>query len=323
MVRTGFAGAAPWRRAREIRDLRHNHNVKPILSEFGPSGGARRHHFKHHGIDFLVDFHGFYATVMPKQFTIRHAYRFSPEMRPGSAAARGVSGASSPTSAFRQTVFTWFRVRSRSSLLRPPRRASRTRLLPWGGQGTRRVLKSKFTPCCSRAHMPATSVEIMGDGPSFPCCGALNGKLGRAGCVTLLGECDHVFVKCRPGEASILVQHSMTAPNDDREARGISLLEAVAAGIPVVTTDERGFSGAAQRGSTGRLSPEGTAQGMARNIVLLPASRQMRRDCSHRGRTRVEASFGTERTWETLRTHLFDRPMQEAQRAQTVDGVRA
>jgi hypothetical protein len=126
MVRTGFAGATQWRRARELRDLPHTHKVEPILSEFGPSFGARRHHIKHHGIDFLVDFHGFDATVMPKRFTIRHAHRFSPVMRPGSAAARGISGASSPTSAFRETMFTWFRVRSRSSLLRPPRRASRS-----------------------------------------------------------------------------------------------------------------------------------------------------------------------------------------------------
>jgi glycosyltransferase involved in cell wall biosynthesis len=115
----------------------------------------------------------------------------------------------------------------------------------------------------------------------------------------------------------------MTAPNNDQDSRGISLLEAEAAGIPVVTTDERGVCDAAERGSTGCLSSEGTAQGMVRNIVLLTASRQMRRDCSHRGRARLDASFGAERTWERLQTHLFNQPIEEAQRVQPVDGVRA
>jgi glycosyltransferase involved in cell wall biosynthesis len=148
-----------------------------------------------------------------------------------------------------------------------------------------------------------------------------DGECGLAGCVTLVGECDHVFVKRRSAETSLFVQHSMTAPDNGQGSRGVSLVEAVEAGIPVVTKDKRDCFDAAEGGSTGRHSPVGTAQGMARNIVLLAASCQMRRDCSHCGRASAEAHFGAERTWERLRTRVFDRPMHEAPLLQSVDGV--
>jgi glycosyltransferase involved in cell wall biosynthesis len=324
ILRTGFAGAVPWSRERDLLNFLRAHNVKVILAEFGPSGCALRHFCKRHGIDLFVNFHGYDATVMPRRLTIRHAYR---------SLALDAAGFICGSQYFKRILVNLGFPADRVHVVpcgiecehfapSPTRDAN---LLIAVGRLTakKRADLTIRAFALARDQMPRLRLEIIGDGPLFPHCEALIGQLGLSECVTLLGERDHDFVRRRLAEASIFVQHSMTAPNNDQESQGISLLEAMAAGIPVVTTDHNGFSEAVVHGSTGLLSPEGDFQAMASNILLLAASDQMRREFGRRGRARVEAHFDAERTSERLRAVLFDRPAETAPLPGSADGDRA
>ena len=101
----------------------------------------------------------------------------------------------------------------------------------------------------------------------------------------------------------MFVQHSMTAPNGDQESQGVSLLEAMAASLPVVTTDHNGFAESVLHGETGLLSPEGDVAAMAENIARIAGDPGLRLALGQNGRARVANEFDMA---ARLRAVLFD-----------------
>ena len=70
-------------------------------------------------------------------------------------------------------------------------------------------------------------------------------------------------------QARAFVQHSMTAPGGDSEGTPVAILEASAAGLPVVSTRHAGIPDVVVEGTTGFLVDEGDTDGMARHLVAL------------------------------------------------------
>ena len=76
----------------------------------------------------------------------------------------------------------------------------------------------------------------------------------------------HEFVRKKLQEASVFVQHSVTAPNGDTESFGISLIEAMARGKLVVSSDNLGSKSLIQDKKTGLLFKQGNSDDL--KIVL-------------------------------------------------------
>jgi glycosyltransferase involved in cell wall biosynthesis len=76
-----------------------------------------------------------------------------------------------------------------------------------------------------------------------------------------------------------------------REGLPNSILEAMALGLPVVTTDVAGAKELVLDGQTGYVCPQGDAQGIARALIALTENELLRRHMSHSGRERVEREF--------------------------------
>lgn len=76
-----------------------------------------------------------------------------------------------------------------------------------------------------------------------------------------------------------------------REGLPNSILEAMALGLPVVTTDVAGARELVVDGQTGYVRPQGDAQGMARAIIALAENERLRRHMSRSGRERIEREF--------------------------------
>jgi len=87
--------------------------------------------------------------------------------------------------------------------------------------------------------------------------------------VTLLGPQPHERVLDELDRAYAFVQHSITAPDGDQEGAPVSIMEAGAAGVPVVSTRHSGIPNLVQHGMTGLLVAEHDIHGMARAMKRL------------------------------------------------------
>jgi glycosyltransferase involved in cell wall biosynthesis len=109
---------------------------------------------------------------------------------------------------------------------------------------------------------------------------------GAAG-VTLLGE--------RADVRDLMAAADVVCLLSDSEALPMSLLEAMALGLPVVATDVGGVAEAVVDGETGVLVAPGGAAAAGRALLALAADPERRRELGERARRRARERFGEER----------------------------
>jgi glycosyltransferase involved in cell wall biosynthesis len=81
------------------------------------------------------------------------------------------------------------------------------------------------------------------------------------------------------------------AMSSRREGLPNSILEAMAVGLPVVTTDVAGTSELVLNGETGYVVPQGDVDGMAHSMLSVLADQKLRQRMGHAGRARIEREF--------------------------------
>ena len=113
--------------------------------------------------------------------------------------------------------------------------------------------------------------------------------LGEA--VRVVGAVPHAEIAGILGRAHVYAQHCVTAPDGDMEGLGVSLIEASARGLPVVTTRHNGLPEVVLHGTTGLLSPEGDAEAMAANLAALAGEPARWTALGAAGRAHVEANY--------------------------------
>jgi len=125
-------------------------------------------------------------------------------------------------------------------------------------------------------------VRIAGDGPDRP---ALEAELARLGAaVELLGERDDVPALLARSDVFVLPSRSEGMP--------MSVLEAMAAELPVVASAVGGVPELVSDGETGALVPPGDPEALAAALAPLVADAGMRARLGRAGRERVQREFG-------------------------------
>jgi phosphatidylinositol alpha-mannosyltransferase len=82
--------------------------------------------------------------------------------------------------------------------------------------------------------------------------------------------------------------HIFCAPNTGNESQGIILLEAMAAGLPVIASNIEGFAGVLTEGIEGTLFRPKDSAGLAQALLLLVDSEEARDEMGARGRERAQ-----------------------------------
>jgi len=134
---------------------------------------------------------------------------------------------------------------------------------------------------------PAFRLQVVGDGPCMPEARQTIEQLGISEQVRLLGERRDVPDILR--EASLFVLPSRT------EGISLTLLEAMASGLPVVATRVGGNAEVVQHGRTGWLVPAGDAVQLADAIHRCWRAPDESRRFGRSGRERVERHFDVDR----------------------------
>lgn len=135
-----------------------------------------------------------------------------------------------------------------------------------------------------RERWASARLLLVGRGPEEPRLRALAHALGVAEHVSWVGEQADVFPYLR--EMTLYVQPSLAAgiPN--------SVLEAMAAGLPVVATDVGGTPEVVLDGQTGRLVAPGNPSALTEAMVAVLRDPRLAEEFGKAGRARVEARFG-------------------------------
>jgi glycosyltransferase involved in cell wall biosynthesis len=140
-----------------------------------------------------------------------------------------------------------------------------------------------------RINAEALSVFIAGDGPLF---NELQSEIRSRGiddCVFLLGYRDDI--------PRVMVSSDMLVLPSYREGTPLVILEAMAAGLPVIATDIAGIPEQIENGANGFLIPPGDADALATQIERLLSSPGLREQFGAAGRRR-SSQFSRDRMIE-------------------------
>jgi glycosyltransferase involved in cell wall biosynthesis len=133
--------------------------------------------------------------------------------------------------------------------------------------------------------------EIVGDGPEHAQLQALIQRLSLQHNVSLLGSLPHAAVIDRYGEAAIFVLPCVTGADGDRDGIPNVILEAMAMGLPVVSTQHSGIPEAVDNERSGLLVPPEDPIALADALQRLIEDEGLRRRYGRVGRRRVIDAF--------------------------------
>jgi colanic acid/amylovoran biosynthesis glycosyltransferase len=150
-----------------------------------------------------------------------------------------------------------------------------TRLATDGGQGVR------------------LDYRIVGDGPERPRLAGTIEELGLGNIVSILGWRTHEEVNQLLEESHIVLTPSVTAEDGDREGNPVSLMEALAKGLPVVSTYHSAIPELVRDGVNGYLVPERDVGALADKLHLLVTHPESWAGLGSAGRAIVEAEYAT------------------------------
>lgn len=137
----------------------------------------------------------------------------------------------------------------------------------------------------ARMGAEAPDLAIIGDGPDRAALAAQAQDLGLADRVDFMGYRSQSVVAEMLGKCDLLILPSFA------EGLPVVLMEALAAGTPVVTTQIAGIPELVRDGETGHLCPPGDADALARAIAAVLDDPDRARALAARGRAIVERDF--------------------------------
>jgi glycosyltransferase involved in cell wall biosynthesis len=153
--------------------------------------------------------------------------------------------------------------------------------------GTFRPVKDQATAIRAMRHvhqeLPGAVLAFAGDGPDLPACHELAATCGLQGAVKFLGS--RADIPQVLAAADVLLLTSLS------EAHSVSLLEGMAAGVPVVATDVGGNPETVVAGQTGLIAPAGDDVAIAQCLMKLLRDEALRQAMGQAARQRVRERF--------------------------------
>jgi colanic acid/amylovoran biosynthesis glycosyltransferase len=150
--------------------------------------------------------------------------------------------------------------------------------------------------------------QFVGEGPDRLDLEARIASAGLGEQVRLLGRRTRDEVAALLAEADVLVAPSVPTADGRREGIPVVLMEAMAAGVPVVASDLSGIPELVQHEQSGLLAPPRDSEALASALERLHADPDLRRRLAAAGRERVLAGFHLKRNAARLVEQLCAPP---------------
>lgn len=149
---------------------------------------------------------------------------------------------------------------------------------------------------------PRLRLEIVGDGPLRS---ELERAIQRSGLgerVWLHGALAPDLTRQRLAEADVFVHHAVTGPDGDTEGQPVTILEAMAAGLPLVLTSHAGIPEMVRDGEHAIFTAERDVDATARALLALAADSELRYTMGIAAWKHARATYDH----EVVRPHLLN-----------------
>jgi len=146
-----------------------------------------------------------------------------------------------------------------------------------------------------RLRFPEARLTIAGSGPERQTLEALAASLGFGNAVTFTGQLENAEMADLYRTATIMLNPSLV------DNMPISILESLASGVPVVSTNVGGVPHLVQDGETALLVPPGSPEPMAEAMSRITVDKILARRLSEAGSAAVQVY-----AWPNVRDRLFE-----------------
>ena len=274
-----------------FRDL----DVDVILAEFGTTGADVWKHARDLDIPLIVHFHGHDAhrssTVDPYREKYREMFKY---------AFRIVSVSNYMTKALIELGADPSRIVTNPYGPRPAFFDSRpdySRTVLCLGRFTdikaNHLTLMAFREALKR--VPDAHLMMVGDGELLETCRSLAEVWGISKSVTFAGAIPHSDVQRLFSNACCFAQHSVVPSYGDAEGTPVAILEAGAAGLPVVSTRHAGIADAVVHGETGFLVEERDVEGMGEYLSTLLGDQSLAESMGAKAREHIRLNYNIDR----------------------------
>lgn len=248
------------------------HHIRVVLAEYGPSGVAMLPVCKQAKIPLVVHFHGYdaYRDDIMQSYGIHY-----PDLFNQAAAVIAVSkhmvkrlvnlGCKETKIHYCPYGYdTQLFMPAPAELPKPPHFLSVGRF-----DDTKAPHLTILAFAQVAAQMPHARLYMAGNGHLLDSCRILVQALKLSHAVLFLGSVSHPQVARLMQQSLAFVQHSVCTPQNDTEGTPVAIIEAMASGLPVVSTHHAGIPDVIQHGQSGFLVAEGDVTGMAAHLLHL------------------------------------------------------
>jgi colanic acid/amylovoran biosynthesis glycosyltransferase len=300
-LRRRYGSALAFDNRMRLREFLEAQKVTAVLAEYGPMGVLAGDVCRQLGIPLHVYFHGYDASVTPRHPTARRRYR------------RLFGQAASIICASRFLADRLVALGCSERLIHVvPCSVDTSRFFPGKprpGQivALGRLVEKKAPHLTIRAfgriagRFPQARLDIVGEGPLREVCARTIAELGLGDRVTLHGGQPHEVCARLMRRAAIFAQHSVTDFEGNTEGFPVSIAEAMATGVPVVSTRHSGIPEGVLDGVTGLLVEESDVDGMADAFARLLADPALAARMGAAGRAHALRTLDQERLFARLR----------------------
>lgn len=119
--------------------------------------------------------------------------------------------------------------------------------------------------------------------------------------VYFLGRLSRDEVKEQMRKSTLYVQHSVRASDGDSEGTPVAILEAAAAGLPVISTLHTGIKEAVIHEKTGLLCQEHDMEQMALNIIFLLKDKALAKAMGEEAKRHIQTNYEKTKQLENIR----------------------
>ncbi|HEY3853759.1 MAG TPA: glycosyltransferase [Verrucomicrobiae bacterium] len=278
-----------------LKGLFRDHQVDVILAEFGTTGADICGHAERLNIPLIVHFHGHDAhrTSVVEEYKVRYRrlfdcafkilsvsnYMTDALIRLGADPSKIVYNPYGPRESFfevRPNYQNTILAVGRFTDIKAP-------------QLTLMAFKLLQEEC------PDVNLVMVGDEGLLESCKTLAKVWGVESKVSFPGAVNHAEVLPLFAQACCFVQHSVCPSYGDAEGTPVAILEAGAAGLPVVSTRHAGIKDAVVHGKTGFLVEERDVVGMKNHLRALIGNKQLCKQMGEAAREHIRVNYNIKR----------------------------
>ena len=147
---------------------------------------------------------------------------------------------------------------------------------------------------------PELKLRLVGAGELKEVVERLVDAWGLRGSVEMIDVASPEQIAGYMADAFAFIQHSVQADNGDAEGTPVAILEAGAAGLPVISTRHAGIPDVVLEAETGNLVAPGDSNGMSENICMIALDRAIARQFGSKAREHVSLYYSIDRHLENL-----------------------